>query len=241
MDGCGGGGVGHGAMEIVTGGRDGAVRVWDPRTSEPVVSLEPSSTANSADCWAVAFGNSFSDSERCIAAGYDNGDIKLFDLRTMSLRWEANTGNGICHLGFDRKDIAMNKLSVSCLESVVRVYDLRTYHPESGFVCCESQLEKKATVWGSYFLPQNREVFATCVGGGDVVLQKYEYPLQRKIKDSDGMEIGVPGNLEILNERNMASQPIVGWDWHPGKTGLFAFVSLDQALRVAICTKLELL
>jgi hypothetical protein len=34
------------------------------------------------DCWCVAFGNSFNDDERCVLAGYDNGDVKLFDLRT---------------------------------------------------------------------------------------------------------------------------------------------------------------
>jgi hypothetical protein len=30
----------------------------------------------------VAIGNSFNDDERCVLAGYDNGDVKLFDLRT---------------------------------------------------------------------------------------------------------------------------------------------------------------
>ena len=34
----------------------------------------------------LAFGNSFNDQERCLAAGYDNGDVKLFDLRTMQVR-----------------------------------------------------------------------------------------------------------------------------------------------------------
>ena len=29
-----------------------------------------------------------------MAAGYDNGDLKLFDLRTMSLRWETHLPNG---------------------------------------------------------------------------------------------------------------------------------------------------
>lgn len=33
------------------------------------------------DCWSVAFGNSYNDEERCVLAGYDNGDVKLFDLR----------------------------------------------------------------------------------------------------------------------------------------------------------------
>ncbi len=38
------------------------------------------------DCWSVAFGNSHSDDERCVVAGYDNGDVKMFDLRMNKVR-----------------------------------------------------------------------------------------------------------------------------------------------------------
>jgi WD40 repeat protein len=41
IDGCGGLEIGYGAPEIVTGGRDGCVRLWDPRINEPVLALEP--------------------------------------------------------------------------------------------------------------------------------------------------------------------------------------------------------
>ena len=41
IDGCGGLDIGGGAPEIVTGSRDGTVRVWDPRQQDPVLSLEP--------------------------------------------------------------------------------------------------------------------------------------------------------------------------------------------------------
>ena len=239
IDGCGGNGVGAGAAELVTGGRDGTVKIWDPRVQEPVVTLEPT-VAQTADCWSVAFGNAFTEAERCVAAGYDNGDVKLFDLRTMTLKWETNIKNGVCHVQFDRKDISMNKLAVSCLESSLRVYDLRTYHPTEGFACTQISLEKKSTLWGSHFLPQNREIFATCVGGGQVYLYKYCYPSQRKIKDSNGTEMGVAGTVELLNERTLATQPVVAFDWHPGKNGLVAMASLDQAVRVVICTKLDL-
>lgn len=34
----------------------------------------------------MAFGNSHNDDERCVLAGYDNGDVKLFDLRTNKVR-----------------------------------------------------------------------------------------------------------------------------------------------------------
>ena len=33
------------------------------------------------DAWAVAFGHCHSDADRVLAAGYDNGDLKMFDLR----------------------------------------------------------------------------------------------------------------------------------------------------------------
>ncbi len=91
-------------------------------------------------------GNSYNDEERCVAAGYDNGDLKLFDLRTMSLHWETHLPNGVCdtnpHVSltlqlcsvqFDRKDINMNKLLVTSLESKLYVYDMRTQHPKDGY------------------------------------------------------------------------------------------------------------
>jgi WD40 repeat protein len=82
VDGCGGLGIGGGAPELVSCSRDGCVRVWDPRVKDAVLALEPAEGETARDCWTVAFGNSFSDSERCVCAGYDNGDVKLFDMRT---------------------------------------------------------------------------------------------------------------------------------------------------------------
>ena len=82
------------------------------------------------DCWAVAFGDAHCDAERCVAAGYDNGDVRLFCLRTNRLRWGANLGDGVCGLQFDRRDTAMNKLVATCLEGRCHVFDMRTQHPK---------------------------------------------------------------------------------------------------------------
>ena len=40
-------------------------------------------------------GDSHSAEDRTVAAGYDNGDLKLFDLKKMAVRWEKNVGNGV--------------------------------------------------------------------------------------------------------------------------------------------------
>jgi len=39
----------------------------------------------------------------------------------------------VCSLEFDRKDIEMNKLVATCLESKLHVFDMRTQHPQKGF------------------------------------------------------------------------------------------------------------
>jgi len=39
----------------------------------------------------------------------------------------------VCSLEFDRKDIEMNKLTATCLESKIHVFDVRTQHPQRGF------------------------------------------------------------------------------------------------------------
>ena len=171
LDGCGGLGVGGGAPELVSCSRDGCVRVWDTRVKDAVLALEPEDSETARDCWTVAFGNSFSDEERALCAGYDNGDLKLFDMRTSTLRWESNCGNGVVSVEFDRKDVAMNKLVATTLESRFRVYDVRTQHPEDGFAFLEEKAHK-STIWRSRHLPQNRDVFATTGGNGGLNLYK---------------------------------------------------------------------
>ena len=49
-------------QSLVTGGKDGCVRVWDPRQKGvPVAEITPedSQKENTRDCWTVAFGNSY--------------------------------------------------------------------------------------------------------------------------------------------------------------------------------------
>ena len=65
------------------------MRVWDTRQPEvPTAAFLPeagsgsggtagSGDAGARDCWCVAIGNAFNAEERCVLAGYANGDIKM--------------------------------------------------------------------------------------------------------------------------------------------------------------------
>jgi len=239
IDGVAGDSVGRGSPEIVTGSRDGSVKVWDPREKDrPVAIMEPKPGESRRDCWSVAFGNSYNSEERLVAAGYDNGDVKMFDLRAMSLRWESNLKNGVCSLEFDRKDIPMNKLVATTLESKFYLFDLRTQHPEKGFRYL-TETAHESTIWIVRHLPQNREIFVTCGGGGSLCLWKYNYPEKRKMPDANGIDEGVVGNVSLLQQSNLSSQPINSLDWSPDKQGLAVCTAFDQCLRVIITTKLN--
>eukprot|EP00884_Botryococcus_braunii_P001227 jgi/Botrbrau1/11104/Bobra.0219s0013.1 len=190
------------------------------------------------DCWCVAFGNSYNDDERCLLAGYDNGDVKMFDLRTNSIRWQVNVKNGVCGLQFDRPEIDMNKFVVTCLESHFHVYDARTQHPTEGFAKVSQTVTKGSTLWGVRHLPQNREIFMVYAGDGSCNLFKYHYPEQRR-KDVKGEAIGVAGSIEELAQADLTSQPISSFDWSPDKAGLFCCAALDQCVRVGFVTKVN--
>ena len=66
------------------------------------------------------------------------------------------------------------------------------------------------------------------------------YPAKRVAQDADGVDMGVSGSVNLLQNVTLSTQPISGFDWSPDKMGLCVATSFDQTLRVIIVTKLNL-
>ena len=84
------------------------------------------------------------------------------------------------------------------------------------------------------------------------------YPSNRVKKEEDGDEVGVMGNVQLVQNVVLSSQPISSIDWSPDKVnhthslcatpiisllqeGLLVSSSFDQTVRVCIVTKLNTL
>ena len=147
-----------------------------------------------------SFGNAHNNEQRVVAAGYDNGDVKFFDLRNQMFIWDTNLKNGVVGIEFDRKDIMMNKFGAATLEGKFSLFDMRTFSPTEGYATMTIPAQK-ATLWGVRHLPQNRDLFVTMGGDGSLNLYKYHYPSQRSVKNSEGNDVGVMGKCELLNQR----------------------------------------
>lgn len=218
--------------------------------------MRASQGGDGRDCWTVSFGDSYNAQHRMVAAGYDNGDIKILDLRTNKMYFETNVKNGVCSVQFDRNDIKINKLIVTTLESQYRVYDLKTKHISEGFPFLTvdalsntntANIDNKkgsrgTTIWRVRHLPQNRDVWVTTSGNGAASIWSYTYPDERVIVDDKGHKKGVMGEVTLLSDQavsTLSTQPIVSWDWNIAKTGLAAMASLDQTIQVVVVTKLD--
>eukprot|EP01080_Neovahlkampfia_damariscottae_P002979 gene2979-4989_t len=177
-----GAGFNFGTTELCSASRDGDIKIWDTRQSKSAVFTY----SNQIDCWSIAFGNTFSDTERMLAAGYKNGDLKVFDLRKNEIISEINIKNGISHLEFEKKESEFSNLKYGTTNGNIGILNLK-----------EKPIEKeiaKSTIWSFSHVPQNTKYFITTDGSGQIAFCEY----LTEQKEFKLLQKKFISNLEIL-------------------------------------------
>ena len=211
----------QGPSEVITGGKDSLVKLWDLRSDKPSVILEPKDIKqNFPECWTVKYGDC--GLGKTIGIGYDNGDVKIFDLRMDKLFYRENLKSGICYIEFDTKNKnPSNKMIVTTLNSKLYLYDLSNL--ENNKKLCN---EVNTTIWGAKFFPHERDIFVSL--GGDGNINFYNYDKNLFINNNND-------KLNVVAYNNICSSPIIGFDWHLIKNGLACLISLDNTVRICKC------
>ena len=191
-------------MNLIPGGRDGEVKVWDQREmGSPVVRIAPEPGQTKHECWTVAHAGQGS---RLVAAGYDNGDIKLFDVRKMKIIWETTVSKAVSSLSFVEDDKGAN-----CLVAGTDQGKLYKWNAKSPSSTVTRQLDK-SVVWDTKDISES-SLLVNSLGSGGLSVCRYT---------SD--------SIEQVCSLQVSEPPLNAVTVSRDKPGLIVTTSLDKVI-----------
>jgi len=212
---------------VVTGGRDGQVRIWDRRDLKQCAIKIVGDKCH--DVWTVT------TKDNQICAGYSNGDIRMFDIRTTDkVTWETNFGAGGATSLYFMPD---KRLAGGGAGGGVTVWDLLTRHKTRGYTRTDRKVDSSC-VWSVNPSPDDENIIVVTLGSGGVQLLKFNPPGHRVMIGSDGINVGTPGDLRPVANVQCSDRPITSWHWSNDRPGLGIATGLDQKIRVTIVTNI---
>ncbi|KAG4069814.1 hypothetical protein HA402_006829 [Bradysia odoriphaga] len=220
-------GMGNGdGVEVVTGGQDGLVKVFDPRQGAPVVCISPVKKEDGGsgcrDCWSVTFTDGQMHSSRAVCAGYENGDIKVIDLRILKERYSHNVGSGVCKVGCERKYEETRRHVAGTVDGSIHLYDVNKNQHN------HVRVAQSSSIWSVNYLPQQDNVFASV---GDSIDIWRECDSSSSLPDSKNP-------IQLLAKIHLSPAGVNCFDWNPDFKGLGVCGSFDQKIRVLVTSGL---
>jgi len=207
-------GGGIGSSQILTGGRDGEAKLWDRRTlDKPTVRMLPDQMSARRDCWSVSHAGA---DRHIVAAGFDNGDVKVFDCRNMKILWETSVARGVSSLGLCG---ISGSLFLAAGTVLGKMYLWNVTSPTE---TVQVQLDK-STVWDTKQISTDTKTFVTCMGSGALCV----------ITPSETTGLTCSLNHQV------SEPPVSCLASSPDKPGLLITSSFDNIIRLFYYTGLK--
>ncbi|KAG0366147.1 WD40-repeat-containing domain protein [Gamsiella multidivaricata] len=240
MDGAG---AVSGRPEFVTGCRDGTVKLWDARqnhkeaaagggaSASPISNIAPKKGAKGHDVWCVTMGTSIAGAESgaddlLVAAGYDNGDIRVLDLRMGRPIFEMNIKFGVCSLEFDRRHGGARSMVASTLEGTmhtIAVVDGELSCAQGNWTPLEGigmgENGEGSTLWQGKHVPQRPDIFVVTDSDGKIHMFQHGDVKQR---------------IRPLGFCDFANEGVLSLEFNEDLEGFFVACDLDNQLRMGM-------
>ena len=151
-----------------------------------------------------------------------------------------NFKGGICSIEFDKKNIPINKMVASTLDSKIYLFDLKNLEKNNNSRCEKLSDEiYNTTIWGTKFIPQKRDFFISMGGNGSLNLYRYNNNDFNYIEECDKNKKN--GKINLISSNIICTQPIIGFDWHNIKLGLSCLVAFDRTVKICTMNKLNII
>ncbi|EGG24834.1 hypothetical protein DFA_03079 [Cavenderia fasciculata] len=200
------------SYSIATGGRDGKVALWDSRSSFKSVSSTHSFSHNISqgklDCWSVSlFGSN-------IIAGYENGDINVYDIKTNRLVSSTNFGFGVSSVNVNERQ-GLDNIMIGGNESQL----LFGSTSNDGIIKKTKEIKGDGIckfVWSARYSPHNPSIFS--IAGNDGTVTMYD-------------------NYKKMDQVKLGEMPIIALDYNKDFPNLIATVALNRLISILISPK----